>query len=102
MAFPNFTRLPSPALSVRVGRFLLGAICLLAAKVSVCQAGSGYAGKLEAPDAEVLKAVHLVVDDPIVYGTCSYEKEKQRSISGPITSTGSRFVQPARERRRCA
>lgn len=61
---------------LRIGGFLAGAVCLLAAEPGVCQSG-GYAGSLDAPEAEVLQAVHLVVNDSIVHGTYSYEKEKQ-------------------------
>lgn len=55
---------------------MAGMVCLVAAEAGVCQ-GGGYAGSLDAPEAEVLKAVHLVVNDTIVHGTYSYEKEKQ-------------------------
>jgi hypothetical protein len=42
-----------------------------------CLAQEGFNGSLDAPEAEVLKAVDLIVHDSVVYGTYSYEKEKQ-------------------------
>ncbi len=55
--------------------------------VTVCIAQEGgFNGSLDAPEAEVLKAVHLIVNDPIVYGTYSYEKEKQLSGAKPASS----------------
>ncbi len=58
----------------------------MAARVSVCQVGGGFAGSLDAPEAEVLKATKLVVNDPIMYGTYSYEKEKQLQGAKPAQS----------------
>jgi hypothetical protein len=46
----------------------------------------GYDGSLDAPEADVLQAVHLIVNDPIVYGTYSYEKEKQLKGAKPVSS----------------
>jgi len=49
------------------------------------QPGGGFNGSLDAPEAEVLKAIVPIVNDSIVYGTYSYEKEKQlRARSRPV------------------
>ncbi|MBI1741227.1 MAG: hypothetical protein HY233_12645 [Acidobacteriales bacterium] len=62
----------------------------MTARVSVCQAtASEFAGSLDAPEAEVLKAVRQVVNDPIVYGTYSYEKEKQLKGAKPASSVSA-------------
>ena len=59
----------------------------MAACVSVCRAGDeGFNGSLDAPEAEVLQAVYLIVNDPVVYGTYSYEKEKQLKGAKPASS----------------
>jgi hypothetical protein len=90
MVFPRHSRLVSPVLSPLVECFLLGVICLLATRVSVCQAtASEFVGSLDAPEAEVLKAVHQIVNDPIVYGTYSYEKEKQLKGARPADSVSA-------------
>jgi hypothetical protein len=82
--FNGFTNRVMPSL---VRRYALGVICLMAACVLVCRAGDeGFNGSLDAPEAEVLKAVHLIVNDPIVYGTYSYEKEKQLKGAKPASS----------------
>ncbi len=47
---------------------------------------SGFNGSLDASEAETLKAVRLIVNDPIVYGTYSYEKEKQLKGAKPASS----------------
>ncbi|MFY9561070.1 MAG: hypothetical protein WAQ52_12625 [Terriglobales bacterium] len=86
MSFSHFIRVENPVVSTLVGRVSLGAICFLAAWVSPCRAEGGFNGSLEAPEAEVLKAVHLVVNDPVVYGTYSYEKEKQLKGAKPAAS----------------
>jgi hypothetical protein len=46
----------------------------------------GFNGSLDAPEPDVLKAVQLIVNDPIVYGTYSYEKEKQLKGAKPVSS----------------
>src|SRR5260370_7967625 len=82
--FKGFTNRLMPSL---VRRYALGVICLVAACISVCRAGDeGFNGSLDAPEAEVLQAVHLIVNDPVVYGTYSYEKEKQLKGAKPATS----------------
>ncbi len=53
----------------------------------------GYVGSLEAPEAEVLKAVKLIVNEPVIYGTYSYEKEKQLKGARPVDSS-SAFADP--------
>jgi hypothetical protein len=77
MLFSNFGTFLRSAQSSRGSHFLLGLTCLLAAKASLCQAGPGFSGSLDAPEAVVIKAVQLIVSDPTIYGTYSYEKEKQ-------------------------
>jgi hypothetical protein len=57
---------------------LLGAVC-------AGQEG-GFNGSLDAPETEVLKAVASIANDPVVYGTYSYEKEKQLKGAKPATS----------------
>jgi hypothetical protein len=65
----------------------MGIICLMATCVSVSRAGNeGFNGSLDAPESEVLPAVHLIVNDPVVYGTYSYEKEKQLKGAKPASS----------------
>jgi len=55
--------------------------------VTVCAGqDGGFNGSLDAPEADVLEAVHLIVNDPIVYGTYSYEKEKQLKGAKPASS----------------
>jgi hypothetical protein len=82
--FNGFTNRLMPSL---VRRYALGVICLVAACISVCRAGDeGFNGSLDAPEAEVLQAVHLIVNDPVVYGTYSYEKEKQLKGAKPASS----------------
>jgi hypothetical protein len=46
----------------------------------------GFNGSLDAPEPDVLKAVQLIVNDQIVYGTYSYEKEKQLKGAKPVSS----------------
>src|SRR5882672_8623396 len=57
----------------------------LSAALCAAQEG-GFNGSLDAPEAEVLKAVDTIVNDPIVHGTYSYEKEKQLKGAKPATS----------------
>ena len=77
MSSLGLVRLLSTTLSPQTGRLFLGIICVLASQASVCQVGTGYVSSLEATEAEVLKAMDLAVNDPIVYGTYSYEKDRQ-------------------------
>src|SRR4051812_21357308 len=86
MLFLHCSRLYGPTLFTRIRFFLLGVVCLFAAQVTLCQSGPGYSGSLDAPEAAVLRAVHLVVTDPIIYGTYSYEKEKQLRGAKPSNS----------------
>jgi len=46
----------------------------------------GFNGSLDAPEAEVLKAVAPIANDSVVYGTYSYEKEKQLKGAKPASS----------------
>ena len=57
----------------------------LAVAMCVGQEG-GFNGSLDAPEAEVLKAVAPIANDSIVYGTYSYEKEKQLKGAKPASS----------------
>src|SRR6266404_4248158 len=87
MPFSLFNRFTNRAVPSLARRYALGVICLMAACVSVCRAGDeGFNGSLDAPEAEFLQAVHLIVNDPIVYGTYSYEKEKQLKGAKPASS----------------
>src|SRR6266404_2885999 len=87
MPFSLFNRFTNRAVPSLARRYALGVICLMAACVSVCRAGDeGFNGSLDAPEAEVLQAVHLIVNDPVVYGTYSYEKEKQLKGAKPASS----------------
>lgn len=82
MKFPRFIGKARRRFSPHIGRFLIAAVCVCAAEAGVCQ-GSGYAGSVDAPEAEVLKAVHWVLNDSIIHGTYSYEKEKQLKGAKP-------------------
>jgi len=53
-----------------------------------CQ-GGGYAGSLDAPESEVLKAVDRVVNDSVIHGTYSYEKD--REITGAKAADSARI-----------
>jgi hypothetical protein len=46
----------------------------------------GFNGSLDAPEAEALKAVAPIANDSVVYGTYSYEKEKQLKGAKPASS----------------
>jgi hypothetical protein len=50
---------------------------------------------LDASEADVLKAVQQVVDDPIVHGTYSYEKEKTLTGAHPADSSALLQAGPA-------
>ena len=60
----------------RQARWFIGLLVALL-NVFPCFSQEGFNGSLDAPEAEVLKAVDLIVHDSVVYGTYSYEKEKQ-------------------------
>src|SRR5882724_3051968 len=87
MSFSLFGRFTNKVTASLVRRYALGAIWIAAACVPVCRASDdGFSGSLDAPEAEVLQAVHLIVNDPIIYGTYSYEKEKQLKGAKPASS----------------
>ena len=87
MFFSPFNGFMSRVMSPLIWHYALGIVCFLPACVSICQAdGGGFNGSLDAPETEVLKAVQLIVNDPIVYGTYSYEKEKQLKGAKPASS----------------
>ena len=78
MSLSLLNRFTIEVMPSQIRRHALGVICLLAACIAVCRAGDeGFNGSLDVPEGEALKAVRLIVNDPIVYGTYSYEKEKQ-------------------------
>jgi len=76
-------------LGARLSRiaFFLKLLLLAGLAVTMCvgQEG-GFNGSLDAPEADVLKAVVLIVNDSIVYGTYSYEKEKQLKGAKPASA----------------
>lgn len=74
-----------PGLSRRTYGLTLLLILGLSASFCAAQEG-GFNGSLDAPEAEVLKAVQLIVHDSVVYGTYSYEKEKQLKGAKPASS----------------
>jgi hypothetical protein len=79
--------------------FALVLMVLLAVAGSVAQARDpGYVGSLAAPEAEVLNALKLIVNDPVIYGTYSYEKEKQLKGARPADSSNA-FADPPDEGR---
>jgi hypothetical protein len=87
MSFSLFNRFTNRVTASLVRRYALGAIWITVACASVCRASDdGFSGSLDAPEAEVLQAVHLIVNDPIIYGTYSYEKEKQLKGAKPASS----------------
>lgn len=85
MASPHHRRLLNRSLPRAVDCLRLLLVAWLTVTTCAGQ-DSGFAGSLDAPEAEVLKAVHLIVNDPIVYGTYSYEKEKQLKGAKPADS----------------
>ncbi len=64
------------------------ALCLVSGlNVHLCSAQEGgFNGSLDAPESEVLKAVDRIANDSIVYGTYSYEKERQIKGAKPASS----------------
>lgn len=52
-------------------------------------AGEGIALELDAPEADVLKAVEHVVNDQIVHGTYVYEKDK--TLTGAVVENSSAY-----------
>jgi hypothetical protein len=70
--------------------FSLLLMLLFAVTASLSQAKDpGYVGTVEAPESEVLAAVKLIVNDPVIYGTYSYEKEKQLKGARPADSANA-------------
>src|ERR1700704_4233491 len=87
MSFSLFNRFTNRVTAALVRRYALGAIWITVACASVCRASDdGFSGSLDAPEAEVLQAVQLIVNDPVIYGTYSYEKEKQLNGAKPASS----------------
>jgi hypothetical protein len=77
--------------------FSLVLMLLFAAPVSVGQAKDpGYVGSVEAPEADVLRAVKLIVNNPVISGTYSYEKDKQLKGARPADSSNA-FADPPEE-----
>jgi len=67
---------------------------LLSVSASLGQAkGPGYVGTVEAPEADVLSAVKSIVHEPVIYGTYSYEKDKQLKGARPADSSNA-FADP--------
>jgi hypothetical protein len=85
MVSPSHGRLPGTGLS-RIAAFLELFFAVSIAVTLCAGQDSGFNGSLDAPEAEALKAVRLIVNDPIVYGTYSYEKEKQLKGAKPASS----------------
>lgn len=87
MSFSLFNRFTNRVMPSFARRSAVGVIWLTTACVSVCRAGdNGFNGSLDVPEAEALEAVHLIVNDPVIYGTYSYEKEKQLKGAKPVSS----------------
>jgi hypothetical protein len=62
-------------------------LLLVGLAVAVCAGQEGgFNGSLDASEAEVLKAVAPIANDSVVYGTYSYEKEKQLKGAKPASS----------------
>lgn len=76
MVCPAQSRFACPSISfvaLCVVAVLLAGLCAFP-----CSAQEGgFNGSIDAPEAEVLKAVDLIVNDTVVHGTYSYEKEKE-------------------------
>ena len=84
MIFPTHgssTGRSSSRIATRLALFLVVGCVTLA----VAQEG-GFNGSLDAPEADVLTAVSSVASDSVVYGTYSYEKEKQLKGAKPASS----------------
>ena len=76
-------------LGTRLSRiaYCLKLLLLVGLAVAVCAGQEGgFNGSLDAPETEVLKAVAPIANDSIVYGTYSYEKEKQLKGAKPASS----------------
>src|SRR5258708_21495310 len=88
---PRPMRLPALP-SLTANSLSLIALCLAVLPVfgmlvTMCSGQEGgFNGSLDAPEAEVLKAVDSVAKDSVVYGTYSYEKEKQLKGAQPAAS----------------
>src|SRR5258708_1176321 len=85
---PRPMRLPALP-SLTANSLSLIALCLAVLPVfgmlvTMCSGQEGgFNGSLDAPEAEDLKAVDSVAQDSVVYGTYSYEKEKQLKGAHP-------------------
>ena len=68
----------------RAGQILPALACIFALKLFVAglpaeaatEPAASFGARLDAPEADVLQAVHEVASDQIIHGTFSYEKEK--------------------------
>ncbi len=85
MDFPMYRRPSGRRLSPIATSAALFLLLLLNAAPSAAQEG-GFNGSLDAPEADVLPAVESIAKDSIVYGTYSYEKEKQLKGAKPASS----------------
>ncbi len=77
-----------PRLGPRLSQiaYCLKLLLLVGLALAVCASQEGgFNGSLDAPEAEVLKAIVPIVNDSIVYGTYSYEKEKQLRGAKPAS-----------------
>ncbi len=94
MSFQPTSRLLNHGLGPLFQCFSLVLMLVLAMTTTVAQAKDpGYVGSVEVPEAEVLAAVKLIVNDPVIYGTYSYEKEKQLKGARPADSSNA-FADP--------
>lgn len=85
MDFPTH-RCPS---GLRLSPIATGAALLLLLLLNLvpCAAQEGgFNGSLDGPESDVLPAVQSIASDSIVYGTYSYEKEKQLKGAKPASS----------------
>ena len=76
-------------LGTRLSRitYCLKLLLLAGLVVVTCAAQEGgFNGSLDAPETEVLKAVAPIVNDPTVYGTYSYEREKVLKGAKPASA----------------
>jgi hypothetical protein len=73
---------------ILLGSLLLASCCGPAYGASKkTSPGPGFQARIEAPEADVAKAVQQVVEDEIIHGTYSYEKE--RTLTGAHPASGS-------------
>jgi hypothetical protein len=86
---PSMVSPAQPRLSPRLSRIAAWVELLVVVGLTVTACAGqegGFNGSVDVSEAEALKAVHLIVNDPIVYGTYSYEKEKQLKGAKPASS----------------